>query len=69
MGYKPQQNPTKIIEEIAQIDDKKLARTTLQIQKKNRSNLCHRQNGEMGSIPRKTGVKAIYILYTMSRCK
>ena len=23
----------------------------------------------MGSIPRKTGVKAIYILYTMSRCK
>ena len=25
--------------------------------------------GEMGSIPRKTGVKAIYILYTMSRCK
>ena len=34
MGYKPQQNPTKIIEEIAQINDKKLARTTLQIQKK-----------------------------------
>lgn len=34
MGCKPQQNPTKIIEEIAQINDKKLARTTYRIQKK-----------------------------------